>query len=66
MLVHISSCRHCDSTGHHVSRLRPFDWPLYAVGFIPIRCKNCGARSYRHRLAPDRKAVIESTSSKLD
>jgi hypothetical protein len=44
-----SPCRYCDSAGHHRSRLRLFDWPLYALGFVPVRCKNCGARSYRHR-----------------
>lgn len=45
----VSLCRSCDSSGHHLSHLRPFDWPLYAFGFIPIRCKNCGKRSYRHK-----------------
>ena len=45
----LSLCRNCDSSGHHLSRLRPFDWPLYAFGFIPVRCKNCGKRSYRYK-----------------
>ena len=66
MIAHVSSCRHSDSTGHHISRLRPFDWPLYLVGFVPIRCKNCGNRSYRHRLARDQKAPLQVESSKLD
>lgn len=48
-------CRACDSTRYHLSRLRPFDWPLYLVGFLPIRCKNCGKRTYRWR------AVLRST-----
>ncbi len=42
-------CRYCDCVGHHASRLRAFDWPLYFIGFAPIRCKNCGVRSYRRR-----------------
>jgi len=50
MLPSMSRCRLCNYAGHHTSRLRTFDWPLFALGFIPARCKNCGHRRYVHRI----------------
>ena len=46
--------------------MRPFDWLPYVIGFIPIRCKNCGHRSYRHRLLRNKRPLLRGSSSKLD
>jgi hypothetical protein len=46
--------------------VRLSDWPLYALGFVPIRCKNCRARSYRHRLLGHKKPISRGQAAKLD
>jgi hypothetical protein len=46
-----TTCPHCGFDEFRRSRIRIFDWPLYLVGIIALRCISCDHRFYRHRLA---------------
>ena len=46
-----STCPHCPCKSLKRSKIRFFDLPLLALGFVPSRCVGCNDRFYRHRLS---------------
>ncbi len=46
--------------------MRPMDWMLYPLGLVPVRCKNCGHRTYQRRALWNRKQAEHEQSSKLN
>jgi hypothetical protein len=44
-------CPNCGFNEFRTSRIRFYDWPLYLLGVIALRCVSCDHRFYRHRLA---------------
>ena len=63
-MKNIPACPRCLYSQLQFSKVRKLDWPLYAAGFVAVRCSSCHHRFFQHRLAASHTPASRRTSSR--